>query len=189
MMIPRRKIEILLALLVLIVLGVLLWWLFHKAVVPTQDTNTQTTKTLPQQTTTQTTGDAQTTTTIKQNLPPTAQTIARSFVERFGSFSNESEYKNIQDVMSMATPRLQTDLKKLAEDAKKATNTAYYGISTTVISLKATNTTDTQVDLTISTRRSESIESPANTTTRSQDIKVTLVKDGENWLVDAYTWQ
>lgn len=184
----RRKIEILVAILVLLLLGGLLWWMLRQT--PVEDTVTQTvTKTLPEQNTTQTTttNTAVTPSTVK--LPPTAQTIGRSFTERFGSFSNESEFKNISDVMSMATPALQEQLKVLAEEAASTSSDAYYGVSTTVISVKTTSSTDTQTSLAIITRREESIDSPANTTTRTQEIKLTLVKDGEDWLVDTYAWQ
>jgi hypothetical protein len=188
MTITRRQVEVIVAVLVLVLLGFFLWWFLHRTP-EAIEAQKQATKTLPTQSAT-TTDTAETpSTAVKQKLPPTAQTIGRSFVERFGSFSNESEYKNIQDVMSMATPALQTKLAALAEEAKKTANSGYYGISTTVISVKATSTTDTQVKLTITTLRSESIDSPANTTQRSEDIKLTLLKDGEDWLVDSYEWQ
>lgn len=188
MTITRRKVEVIVAVLILILLGIFLWWFLHRTPATTEVAK-QTTKTLPAQTDVTTDTTAAPAAAVKQKLPPTAQTIGRSFVERFGSFSSESEYKNIQDVMSMATPALQTKLAALAEEAKKSTSTAYYGISTTVVTVKSTKTTDTQVNLTITTLRSESIDSPANTTQRSEDIKLTLLKDGEDWLVDSYEWQ
>ena len=184
----RRQIEVIAAVLILVLLGCLLWW-FLRPAAQVVETTKQATKTLPAQSATTTQATETPVAPVKQKLPPTAQTIGRSFVERFGSFSNESEYKNIEDVMSMATPALQAKLATLAEEAKKSTNPAYYGISTTVISVKTTGTTDTQVKLTITTLRSESIDSPANKVTRSQDMKLTLVKSGEDWLVDDYIWQ
>jgi len=110
-------------------------------------------------------------------------------VERFGSFSTESDYKNIEDVLSLVTTDLQVQLKQLLKDSRAQKNNSFYGVSTKVIGFNVVESTDTEMKAEIITQRSESIESPANTSVRYQNIALQLVKlDGE-WLVSDYTWE
>ena len=110
-------------------------------------------------------------------------------MERFGSFSTESDYKNIEDVLSLVTTDLQVQLKQLLKDSRAQKNNSFYGVSTKVIGFNVVESTDTEMKAEIITQRSESIESPANTSVRYQNIALQLVKlDGE-WLVSDYTWE
>ncbi|MFH1711679.1 MAG: hypothetical protein ABH846_00375 [Patescibacteria group bacterium] len=117
------------------------------------------------------------------------ETVIRDFVVRFGSFSSESDYINIEDVMPMATASLQSRLDVLAEDARNDNNGLYYGVSTKVISMTEVSNSGTIAVFTATTQRIESIDAPGNTSVRYQDIEVTLVKNGLGWLVDDFTWQ
>lgn len=117
-----------------------------------------------------------------------ATTVGRIFVERFGSFSSESRYENIDDVMTLATDKLQSRLEDLAETVRREQGGDYYGVSTRIITVKAEVTTETNARLLITTQREEAIANPGNTSVRYQDIRVELVKEGDHWLVDAFTW-
>ncbi|MFH1767334.1 MAG: hypothetical protein ABH826_04570 [Patescibacteria group bacterium] len=114
--------------------------------------------------------------------------IARSFVERFGSFSTESDYANVDDVMSLATVSLQTRLHRIAEEARQSISSAYYGVSTKVIAMEVVAETDSAASIKITTQRKESIDSPANTTISYQEIDLELVRNGDSWLVDNFQW-
>ncbi|MCH8049694.1 hypothetical protein IH979_03225 [Patescibacteria group bacterium] len=117
------------------------------------------------------------------------QTVIRVFVERFGSYSSESNYENVDDVLQMTTPSLQPRLEQLASDARRNSSNIYYGISTRIIAMNEIELTDKAAVFSITTQREESIDSPANTTVRYQDIVVELVKDGLGWLVDDFEWK
>lgn len=117
-----------------------------------------------------------------------ANTVARNFVERFGSFSSDTNYINIDDVMSLATDALQGRLQDLADEARENTSESYYGISTKAIIFTVEVETDTTMTMRVTTQRQESIDSPANTSVRNQDIRLDMVFDGDTWLVDAFTW-
>jgi hypothetical protein len=117
-----------------------------------------------------------------------AATVGRIFVERFGSFSSESDYENIDDVMTLATTSLQSRLEDLAETARGERNDEYYGVSTRIITVKTEVATETSARFLITTQREEAIADPGNTSVRYQDIRVELLKEGDSWLVDAFTW-
>lgn len=177
----KSKIEIILAILVLLALAVLLWWLLLKK--PTTPDTTLPTNT--EQANPSTSPEVVPTDDIQVT---TAPTIARTFVERLGSFSTESGYKNIDDVMVLATDSLQNELKNLKNQALSAPESTYYGVSTRVVSLTTDNESDAKAEITILTQRTESIDDPRAKETRYQNIELTLVKDGEDWLVEDYTW-
>lgn len=117
-----------------------------------------------------------------------ASTIARTFVERFGSYSSESNFVNVEDILSLATDDFQDDLNDIIERARRNADDAYYGISTVIITTKVVNESASAVTLRLTTQREEAIDDPANASVRYQDIVVHLVKVGDDWLIDGFTW-
>jgi hypothetical protein len=113
--------------------------------------------------------------------------IARNFVERFGSFSSEVDFVNVEDVLPLVTPGLAARLKTLTQDTNS--DLAYYGVSTKFIGFVDSEELEVTANYTITTQREESFDSPENTSVRYQDINVDLVKDGDIWLVNDYQWQ
>ncbi len=175
----KRKFEILFAIILIILLVGVVWWLLRPEPVNDQGSFTDD-------------GQMQDFESIEpldlDGYEEDASTIARVFVERFGSFSNHGDYENVDAVMDIATSSLQSRLEDLAEDASGDGNAVYYGVSTYVISITQIEVSDTQEVLEVLTQREESIESPENTSVKYQTIEVTLVKEGEEWLVDDFEW-
>ncbi len=130
-------------------------------------------------------------TNVNQVLPITApagaelSVVTRTFVERYGSFSNQSNQQNIRDVWSMVTPAFQGrfDFSKRQDTAQ-----AYTGIETHVISIKLVSQTASEARLTVKTQRSER-KADLKINEYYQDIIVSLVKSGDHWLVDRAEWQ
>ena len=98
------------------------------------------------------------------------------------------DYENVEDVMGLSTASLTSRLEALLIDARNDPDTGYYGVSTQVLSIETLSQTEAIAELNITTQRIESFDSPANTSSRLQDIEVTLTKNGTRWLVDDYTW-
>ncbi|MFZ2681566.1 MAG: hypothetical protein WAZ14_00485 [Patescibacteria group bacterium] len=120
-----------------------------------------------------------------------AGTVARIFVERFGSYSSESNFENVDDVMLLATPAYQSTLQTLVAGYRRQLDEAsgYTGISTIVIGVKTESVTETDATLLITTQRQEAVGSPGNVSVRYQDAEVNLVKSGEDWLINGLTWK
>ena len=130
------------------------------------------------------------------DVPPpktvSATTIARTFVERIGSYSSESNYANVGDVQSLVTAELGAELKATAEASRKAeagVGSGYYGISTSFVNAKIEQETETSITLRIQTQREEAFGSPGNAEIRYQEVLVTLIRENEAWRVSAFTWQ
>ena len=177
-----RKSEVAIALLIILVLIAVLLFLFRKNESPTHTTSVDT----QTETTTDTTTEVVTTPAPPQHA--TATTVARIFVERFGSYSTDVDYANVTDVLPLVTDALKAQLQDIAEAARKTAGDDYYGVSTNVIKISTTKTTDTAMTLTVKTQREEAIGTPGNTSVRYQDIRVEFVKVGDDWLVSSFTW-
>ena len=176
----KQKFEILLAILLIVLLVGLVWWLVGSKddqVDPTVDEDSQVQDVLPGQEPLDLTG-----------YEEDASTIARVFVERFGSFSNHSDYENVSSVMDIATSSLQDRLGLLVDGASADDGAVYYGGSTYVISIDQVEVTDVREVLEVMTQREESIDSPSNATVKYQTMALTLVKLGDEWFVDDFEW-
>ena len=189
----KTNIEIGLAILmILLFLGFLIWWKWPAAQIqvttPTSSGIT-TSKDKPTSSTgSGTTTNATPATPVVKKTSPV--TVARTFVERLGSYSSEAEAANIEDILPMATSSFQKTLESLVREARTSSDGSYYGISTLVITApKTVSSSDVQVVLSMTTQREETIDTPGNTTVKYQSITVTLVKSGTTWLVDGYTWK
>ncbi len=182
-MLSRRQFEVIAAVLILVLLLILLVWMLTKndrevdeIVVPA--------------------GAVEIKPVIDERDIPTpgavsASTVARVFVERFGSFSSETDFANVSDIMQLATSSYQSELAALVASYRRQTVelAGYTGISTLVISLKPVSESDTATTLLVTTQREEAVGDPGNTTLRYQVAEVSLVKVGDNWLVNELAWQ
>ncbi len=120
-----------------------------------------------------------------------ANTVARTFVERIGSYSSQSNFQNVDDVSSLVTEKLNATLQQSAKKSREEEpeGDGYYGVSTAFLGTKTISESSTGITLMVQTQREEAFGSPANEEIRYQSIEVTLVKEGDAWKVDAFTWQ
>jgi hypothetical protein len=114
--------------------------------------------------------------------------IARTFVERFGSYSTESDYQNVEDVIALATIDFKDDLERMAIAARQSDNGLYYGVSTSILTVSTESETDELATILFTTQREEATGSPGNMSLRNQDIIITLEKVGDGWLVAGFEW-
>jgi len=109
--------------------------------------------------------------------------LARMFVERFGSYSNQNENTHIDDVLPLVTPQMQA----YVETQRGELSEAYRGVTTkvivnTLVSLdESSATVEVQVQETISTRD--------DTETNYRTGTVALVQVDGQWKVDGLFWQ
>jgi len=117
---------------------------------------------------------------------------AMSFAERFGSFSNQSNYGNFTDLNIMMTDNMKTWSEKYVNDLKsKATSTAYYGITSKALTYTVKNFDDNagKAEILVGTQRQESTEAINGGTPYIQNLDLNLVKVNGDWLFDKAYWQ
>jgi len=118
--------------------------------------------------------------------------LAMAFAERFGSYSNQSNYGNFTDLKIFMTDDLKTwvdnyvtDLKDKAQDS-----ISYYGISTKALTSEVTQFNDNigQATIVVTTQRRESA-TQTDDSTYIQNIKIDMLKVRGEWLVDGIYWE
>jgi hypothetical protein len=181
----RRKIaEYTIIILLIIALGVLIWFLLgkDKSAEPVSPTNPDIVRSMPR-------ADQVFTPEQIAAAKPTPEIAGRIFAERFGSYSNQGAYGNIEDVFVLVTPELKTSLEALRVSAEAELSEKLYGVNTRIISVEKTASTDTTAELSIQTQREEEVGTPGNTRVYYQKIALSMQKVGDAWLVAKYTWE
>jgi len=119
--------------------------------------------------------------------------MASAFAERFGSFSNQSDYGNIRDLQIFMTSTMKNWADNYINDARsrKTQTTIYYGIVTKAISSEVKNfDSDTgQAEILVKTQRRESAGITGNSKTFYQDIIIKYAREQNVWLLDGIYWQ
>jgi len=118
--------------------------------------------------------------------------LSMSFAERFGSFSNQSDYGNFTDLNIMMTDNMKTWAEKNVTDLRaKATTTAYYGISSKALTYEVKSFDDNagKAEILVGTQRQESTEAINGGTSYIQNLDLNLIKVNGDWLFDKAYWQ
>jgi hypothetical protein len=119
--------------------------------------------------------------------------MALAFAERFGSFSNQSDYGNVRDLQIFMTSSMKVWSENYINEAKaKKTQTAiYYGIVTKAISseVKQFDADAGRAEILVKTQRRESAGITGNSSTFYQDIIIKYVREQGVWRVDGIYWQ
>lgn len=116
-----------------------------------------------------------------------SESLARFFIERIGSYSNQSDFQNVDDVKPLMTARVQT----WAEGLKKqgTAGGGYRGVTTKALSLEVIDWKSKQsAVMRVSTQRQEQQDGAADRV-YYQDAEVNLVYQGDGWLVDGVYWK
>jgi len=120
--------------------------------------------------------------------------MAASFAERFGSYSNQSNFSNIIDLKIFMSIRMQAwgDDYVRSQRLEKKANDIYFGITTKAIAQEVREYDDHigRSEVLVSTRRREAINSTANVSNVfNQDIIIDFVREKGAWKVDSASWQ
>ncbi len=115
---------------------------------------------------------------------------AMFFAERLGSFSNQSDYGNIDDLMMFMTESMQVWAEDYIEDLRASNGaTEYYGISTNAITatVNSFNEEAGEAEISVATKRQELKGTQENSF--DQSLKVLLVKADGDWKIDGAYWE
>ncbi|MDO8592910.1 MAG: hypothetical protein Q7R92_04065 [bacterium] len=119
--------------------------------------------------------------------------MAAAFAERFGSYSNQSDYGNVRDLQIFMTDAMKIWSQNYIDGAKqKKTDTSiYYGIVTKAVAgeVKKFDSDTGQAEILVRTQRRESAGVPGNSSTFYQDLSVKYSRERGVWRVDGVNWQ
>lgn len=112
-----------------------------------------------------------------------AMQVARMFVEKYGSYSNQNDNQHIKDMSYLTTKSMQDWLETKALQQQKE----YSGMTTKVISsrIKTIDTTSAVVEI----DSQQQIYSPEGQKLEQRSGRVELIRMGEEWKVDGFYWE
>jgi len=119
--------------------------------------------------------------------------LAASFAERFGTYSNQSNFSNILGLKMFMSRRMKSWVDSYIREHRQAQmdNSIYYSITTKAVSreLKEYDDNLNKAVVLVKTRRREAGGSAGNVSdTFSQDILINFIKENNIWKVDSANW-
>jgi hypothetical protein len=196
-MTKRDKIIIaVLIVLVILIIALVVWWLLRSKTqpVPSGQINTNQGLNIPEELPSASLGVSDVSEPLidEPELEAGLKAIAFAFAERFGSYSNEGNYNNIESVNNLMTVRMKAwvDNYRL-QQSKLPQDSTYYGVTTKALSININTFDETsgRSEIIVSTQRQESRGDTQNPKVYYQDLKLDLVKTGEGWKIDVAQWR
>lgn len=119
--------------------------------------------------------------------------VASTFTERFGSYSNQGSFGNLEDLRGLLTVKMRGTIDSLIAEqrAKIVDSSTYYGITTQALVVTITSFDESlgRAAVTVNTQRSESKGSTVNPRIFYQKIDLKLAKVSDSWKIDEAVWQ
>lgn len=123
----------------------------------------------------------------------TLKAVAITFAERFGSFSNQSNFENLNDLRDLMTVKMKgwTDDYISQQKTSFVAGLPYYGITSQALSTIITSFDESlgRAEVEVNTQRQEAKGNTQNPRVFYQKISLKLVRANEGWKVDEAVWQ
>ena len=115
-----------------------------------------------------------------------------AFTERYGSYSNQADFANLEDLMPFMTQSLQNETSAFirAQRLQNRSDDIYYGMTSQVLDSEIIEFAPQSglIIFELSTQRNEMSGSTVNKRTFYQDVRIELDKEGGVWKVNKITW-
>lgn len=132
----------------------------------------------------------------QQNMEAGIRAISSTFAERFGSYSNQGNFDNLESLRDLMTlqMRASTDEFIASQDSFNSQQinegASYYGITTNALTVDIISIDEDlgRAEVVVKTQRVETKISTNNPRSFYQDLNLTLVQRNDSWKVDSATW-
>ena len=188
----NRKKIIIIILAVLIVVALFLWWLLSRRtpIEPPPSNNTaSTTQDLTLRQLEQLPPPSPQVILAEKSYPLGLKQLAMSYAERYGTYSNDSNFKSLEDLRSLSTSKMQKYIDSIIARGSSSVTT-YDGYSAKALSsdLLKYNDTAGMAEISVKTQRFHYL-GDASPVVSYQSLLLKFIKDGEDWKVDEAKWQ
>lgn len=122
-----------------------------------------------------------------------AKVLAISFVERIGSYSNESDFENFEELNPFMTSKMQVWAKGYVEDQRSVAdqNQDYFGVTTKVLSTEflSFDEEDGTATILLNTQKIEYKGAEKDSNVITQKAEANMVRLEGTWYVDGVYWK
>ena len=190
----RNKIMIAVVAVIVVLLIILgLFWWFNRSSVPAEVTNVNQGIQRPAGLPTTPSGSINTPEGLlgEPYLEAGLKAIALTFAERLGSYSNQGNFSNLEDLKGLMTVRMKAWSDNYILTNKSSDNEVYYGVTTKALSAQIISFEKSlgRAEVIVATQRQEAKGTTINPQIFYQDLKLNLVDSGDGWKVDRAEWQ
>lgn len=137
------------------------------------------------------TTDAQKAGVTEDQLSAIIKTAER-FTERFGTYTNDPNYQNLDNLKRYATPQMQNWMDNYIHEQEKEfqeKNLAFYGITTTTLISKILESHPDMIRILTNTKREEITDQTETSRVIYQNIIVEMVRVDDDWKVNFAEFQ
>jgi hypothetical protein len=125
-----------------------------------------------------------------KNFSPVEQSlynVARNFAERYGTFSTDSGFANLEEVKLFSSAKMISQIDQLIKNSQQSAE--FYGVTSKVLNveIKEANDQSGSGQAVVSLQRQET-KSNLAPFVYYQNLQLALIKSGNNWLVDEVKW-
>ncbi len=115
-----------------------------------------------------------------------AKTVAQNFAERFGTYSTDTPYINYEEIRDLSTSDYYASLVRVPQDEGE-----YRGVTTRALAVGVLEGSEESgtVLYRVSTQRETFIGDRSSSEVEYIAARVTVVQQGDVWLVNAFTWE
>ncbi len=188
-MLRQRYVAIGLAIIILVILGVVFWFINRTPADDVAVTNQSTTTNVEIVNSTVATNES----TTPSNEPDVAAPLepvqlAQFFAERYGSYTSASNFANIQNLKPYMTQQMQRSADAFVASQGTSTAGSYTEIVTKVLSTDIQSLAEASGTIRVTTQRTKSGDAFAENDVYYEDLLMNLVKDGDIWKVASAAW-
>jgi len=119
--------------------------------------------------------------------------ISASFVERYGSYSNQSGYKNIKELNVFMSKSMQSWASNYIEQtlSSNSDTSVYYGITTKAVVVETVEFSDelSSASFIVYAQRVENFGSNGSQRSFQQKATVDMIKEDGTWKVNRVVWE
>lgn len=115
--------------------------------------------------------------------------FSRTFIERYGTWSNQSNFENFNDLYPYMTDKLKIGTQTMVGQkmADFNVNNSYYGVTTKILSLEINDfNQDARTEFSAKVQQQESKDNVNNIFYKT--VKLVLIKNGPDWQADEITF-
>lgn len=126
----------------------------------------------------------------KQKLEATVKSMALSFTERIGSYSNQSNFQNIIELKPFMTEKMLSWADNFIAQQEGGDVSEYFGVTTRVLSTQILEVDDLvgEALVELNTQKIESEGQNRDNKVKYQKARVSLLKVDGKWMIDDLKW-
>lgn len=127
--------------------------------------------------------------TEQEMLEQTLLVAARDFAERYGSYSTEGDFANLETLLPSMTDSFRTQTEALIEKNRAATTVSFLGVTTKVLSAKPQGAVSASAPVTVRVETQRTSKKEGTSTVTYETLVLTMAHDTGVWKVSAAVWQ